>query len=54
IFLVYNLLGDVVILMLFVSSKTGTVFLTAPQREWIDLQKLFKRQQPSKWPRMRP
>ena len=32
------------------SSKTGTAFLTKPQREWIDLQKLFKRQKPSKRP----
>ncbi|KAJ7435576.1 Ion transport protein-domain-containing protein [Mycena galericulata] len=36
------------------SSKTGTALLTAPQREWIDLQKLFKRQRPSKRPRTRP
>ncbi|KAJ7872310.1 Ion transport protein-domain-containing protein [Mycena olivaceomarginata] len=60
-FLVYNLLGAVVILTLFVSiiignfsSKTGSAFLTAAQREWIDLQKLFKRQRPSKRPRKRP
>ncbi|KAJ7199602.1 Ion transport protein-domain-containing protein [Mycena pura] len=60
-FLIYNLLGAVVILTLFVSiiignfsSKTGSAFLTAPQREWIDLQKLFKRQRPSKRPRTRP
>ncbi|KAJ7186710.1 Ion transport protein-domain-containing protein, partial [Mycena filopes] len=60
-FLVYNLLGAVVILTLFVSiiignfsSKTGSAFLTAPQREWIDLQKLFTRQRPSKRPRTRP
>ncbi|KAJ7487241.1 Ion transport protein-domain-containing protein [Mycena galericulata] len=60
-FLIYNLLGGVVILTLFVSiiignfsSKTGSAFLTAPQREWIDLQKLFTRQRPSKRPRIRP
>ncbi|KAJ7726287.1 Ion transport protein-domain-containing protein [Mycena maculata] len=60
-FLIYNLLGAVVILTLFVSiiignfsSKTGSAFLTAPQREWIDLQKLFRRQRPSKRPRTRP
>ncbi|KAJ7112947.1 Ion transport protein-domain-containing protein [Mycena epipterygia] len=60
-FLIYNLLGAVVILTLFVSiiignfsSKTGSAFLTAAQREWIDLQKLFKRQRPSKRPRTRP
>jgi hypothetical protein len=79
-FLIYNLLGGVVILTLFVrqvvsseitvtifltfifhsiiignfSSKTGTAFLTQPQREWIDLQKLIKRQRPSKRPSSRP
>ncbi|KAG6861044.1 hypothetical protein C0995_004545 [Termitomyces sp. Mi166 len=60
-FVVYNLMGAVVILTLFVSiiignfsSKTGSAFLTQPQREWIDLQKLFKRQKPSKRPSTRP
>ncbi|OJA17446.1 hypothetical protein AZE42_05939 [Rhizopogon vesiculosus] len=60
-FLIYNLLGGVVILTLFVSiiignfsSKTGSAFLTQPQREWIDLQKLIKRQKPSKHPKTRP
>ncbi|KAJ7730944.1 Ion transport protein-domain-containing protein, partial [Mycena olivaceomarginata] len=61
LFLVYNLLGAAVILTLFVSiiignfsSKTGSAFLTAAQREWIDLQKLLKRQRPSKRPRTQP
>ncbi|KAH7925746.1 hypothetical protein BV22DRAFT_1128786 [Leucogyrophana mollusca] len=60
-FVIYNLLGGVVILTLFISiiignfsSKTGTAFLTQPQREWIDLQKLIKRQRPSKRPEIRP
>ncbi|KAL1742981.1 Ion transport protein-domain-containing protein [Schizophyllum fasciatum] len=60
-FIIYNLLGGVVILTLFVSiiignfsSKTGSAFLTRPQREWIDLQKLFKRQRPSKRPKTPP
>ncbi|KAF7416082.1 calcium channel protein [Pleurotus ostreatus] len=60
-FLIYNLLGGVVILTLFVSiiignfsSKTGAAFLTKPQREWIDLKKLLTRQKPSKRPRTRP
>ncbi|KIJ67326.1 hypothetical protein HYDPIDRAFT_127226 [Hydnomerulius pinastri MD-312] len=60
-FVIYNLLGGVVILTLFVSiiignfsSKTGSAFLTQPQREWIDLQKLIKRQKPSKRPHIRP
>ncbi|KDQ58077.1 hypothetical protein JAAARDRAFT_69375 [Jaapia argillacea MUCL 33604] len=60
-FLIYNLLGGVVILTLFVSiiignfrSKTGAALLTQPQREWIDLQKLIKRQKPSKRPKVMP
>ncbi|KAH9916480.1 Ion transport protein-domain-containing protein [Fomitopsis serialis] len=60
-FLIYNLLGAVIILTLFVSiiignftSKTGSAYLTQPQREWIDLQKLIKRQRPSKRPKRRP
>lgn len=36
------------------SAKTGTALLTKPQREWIDLQKLIKRQRPSKRPKTRP
>ncbi|KAH9840560.1 Ion transport protein-domain-containing protein [Rhodofomes roseus] len=60
-FLIYNLLGAVIILTLFVSiiignftSKTGSAYLTQPQREWIDLQKLIKRQRPSQRPKRRP
>ncbi|KAI0822128.1 Ion transport protein-domain-containing protein [Trametes gibbosa] len=60
-FLIYNLLGGVVIFTLFVSiiignftSKTGSALLTQAQREWIDLQKLIKRQRPSKRPKTRP
>ncbi|KAI0667461.1 Ion transport protein-domain-containing protein [Trametes maxima] len=60
-FVVYNLLGGVVIFTLFVSiiignftSKTGSALLTQAQREWIDLQKLIKRQRPSKRPKKRP
>jgi len=78
-FVIYNMMGGVVILTLFVRydqrhiltlrsilspilsiiignfrNKTGAASLTAPQREWIDLQKLFKRQRPSRWPRTRP
>jgi len=76
-FLIYNLLGGVVIMTLFVRcalritrssfaqwlfysiiignfrSKTGSAFLTTSQREWMDLQKLFKRQRPSKRPKTR-
>jgi len=81
-FVIYNLLGGVVILTVFVrcaiscnlcfssslndlclsisiiignfSAKTGTALLTQPQREWIDLQKLLRRQRPSKRPRTPP
>ncbi|TFK22492.1 high-affinity cell membrane calcium channel [Coprinopsis marcescibilis] len=60
-FVIFNLLGGVVILTLFVSiiignfsSRTGSAFLTMAQREWIDLQKLFNRQKPSKRPKRRP
>ncbi|KAI5121745.1 hypothetical protein M0805_009034 [Coniferiporia weirii] len=60
-FLIYIQLGAVVILTLFVSiiignfsSKTGLALLTKEQREWIDLQKLIKRQRPSKRPKRRP
>ncbi|KAJ3558247.1 hypothetical protein NM688_g1042 [Phlebia brevispora] len=60
-FLIYNLLGGVVILTLFISiiignftSRTGSALLTQPQREWIDLQKLIKRQRPSRRPKVRP
>ncbi|KIM44013.1 hypothetical protein M413DRAFT_17890 [Hebeloma cylindrosporum] len=60
-FVIYNLMGGVVVLTLFVSiiignfsSKTGTALLTQAQREWIDLQKLFKRQKPSKRPKKAP
>ncbi|RPD56855.1 hypothetical protein L226DRAFT_468999 [Lentinus tigrinus ALCF2SS1-7] len=60
-FLIYNLMGGVVIFTLFVSiiignftARTGSALLTQPQREWIDLQKLIKRQRPSKRPKQRP
>ncbi|KAF8151534.1 high-affinity cell membrane calcium channel [Crassisporium funariophilum] len=60
-FVIYNLMGGVVVLTLFISiiignfsSKTGTALLTKAQREWIDLQKLFNRQKPSKRPKVRP
>ncbi|KAF9022796.1 hypothetical protein BDZ89DRAFT_1070394 [Hymenopellis radicata] len=60
-FVIYNLLGGVIILTLFVSiiignftSKTGTALLTQAQREWIDLKKLITRQRPSKRPKKRP
>ncbi|KAF8632710.1 hypothetical protein AX15_001734 [Amanita polypyramis BW_CC] len=60
-FVIYNLLGGVVLLTIFVSiiignfsAHTGIAYLTGPQREWIDLQKLIKRQRPLKRPKVRP
>ncbi|CAE6352806.1 unnamed protein product [Rhizoctonia solani] len=60
-FMVYNLMGAVVILTLFVSiiignfsSRSGMALLTTEQRQWIDLHKLIKRQRPSKRPKVRP
>ncbi|KAF8639058.1 hypothetical protein AX17_001754 [Amanita inopinata Kibby_2008] len=60
-FLIYNLMGGVVILTVFVSiiignfsAKTGSAYLTTAQRQWIDLQKLFRRQKPSSRPKTRP
>ena len=81
-FVIFNLLGGVVLLTIFVryvffyhrscyhqeysprrsysiiignfSAKTGSAYLTGPQREWIDLQKLIKRQRPSKRPKVKP
>lgn len=60
-FVLYNLLGAVVILTLFVSiiisnfsSRSGMALLTAEQRQWIDLKKLISRQKPSKRPSTRP
>ncbi|KAI0292253.1 hypothetical protein BC826DRAFT_444698 [Russula brevipes] len=57
-----DVMGSVVILTLFVSIiesfsvMMGTALLThwQPQRGWVDLQKLIKRQWPSKRPRTRP
>ena len=35
-------------------AKTGADLLTQAQQEWIDLQKLFRRQRPSKRPVVQP
>ncbi|KAG8959952.1 calcium channel protein [Tulasnella sp. 419] len=60
-FVAYNLLGAVVILTLFVSiiignfsTRSGMALLTEEQKRWIDLQKLIKRQRPSKRPKVKP
>ncbi|KAH7099033.1 Ion transport protein-domain-containing protein [Auriculariales sp. MPI-PUGE-AT-0066] len=56
-FLSYILLGALIILTLFVSiiignfsARSGMALLTKEQQEWIDLQKLVKRQKPSHRP----
>ncbi|KAG9041442.1 calcium channel protein, partial [Tulasnella sp. UAMH 9824] len=60
-FLIYHLLGAVIIFTLFVSiiignftSRSGTALLTEDQRRWLNLQKYIKRQRPSKRPRRPP
>ena len=54
-FVVFNLLGAVFVLTLFVSvfmrsytEQTGVAFLTADQRSWLELRKLLRQISPSK------
>jgi hypothetical protein len=56
-FLVFNLLGSVFVLTLFVSvfmrnytEQTGVAFLTSDQRSWLELRKLLRQISPSKRP----
>ena len=56
-FLIFNLLGAVFVLTLFVSvfmrnytEQTGVAFLTADQRSWLELRKLLRQISPSKRP----
>ncbi|KAL8283193.1 hypothetical protein RQP46_005971 [Phenoliferia psychrophenolica] len=58
---IYNLIGAVFILTLFVSviienftRRSGTSLLTTEQRQWIDLRKLILRQRPAKRPKVVP
>ena len=60
-FIVFNLLGAVFVLTLFVSvfmrnytEQTGVAFLTAEQRSWLELRKLLLQISPSKRPNNRP
>jgi hypothetical protein len=56
-FVVFNLLGAVFVLTLFVSvfmrnytEQTGVAFLTTDQRSWLELRKLMRQISPSKRP----
>ena len=56
-FIVFNLLGAIFILTLFVSvfmrnytEQTGVAYLTADQRSWLELRKLLRQISPSKRP----
>lgn len=56
-FIVFNLLGAVFVLTLFVSvfmrnytEQTGVAFLTSEQRSWLELRKLLRQVAPSKRP----
>ena len=60
-FVVFNLLGTVFVLTLFISvfmrnytEQTGVAFLTADQRSWLELRKLLWQISPSKRPSNRP
>lgn len=60
-FVIYNLIGAVVVLTLFVSviienfnARSGAALLTTEQRQWLDLKKLILRQRPAKRPKVRP
>lgn len=60
-FIVFNLLGAVFVLTLFVSvfmrnytEQTGVAFLTADQRSWLELRKLLRQISPSKRPSDKP
>jgi hypothetical protein len=60
-FLIYNLIGAIVVLTLFVSViienfslRSGQALLTSEQRQWSDLKKLIVRQRPSRRPLARP
>lgn len=56
-FVIFNLLGSVFVLTLFVSvfmrnytEQTGVAFLTTEQRSWLELRKLLRQVAPSKRP----
>ncbi|KAI9710920.1 MAG: calcium channel protein [Bogoriella megaspora] len=56
-FVIFNLLGSVFVLTLFVSvfmrnytEQTGVAFLTTDQRSWLELRKLLRQVSPSKRP----
>ncbi|CAD6887851.1 unnamed protein product [Tilletia laevis] len=60
-FVIYNLVGAVFVLTLFVSviienfqTFSGAAFQTTEQRQWLDLKKLIHRQRPSKRPVQKP
>lgn len=60
-FIIFNLLGSVFVLTLFVSvfmrnytEQTGVAFLTADQRSWLELRKLLRQISPSKRPSDKP
>lgn len=60
-FVIYNLVGAIFVLTLFVSviiesfqAYSGAAYLTTEQRQWIDLKRLIMRQRPSKRPKVKP
>ncbi|CAG8569817.1 3141_t:CDS:10 [Ambispora leptoticha] len=60
-FMIFNMAGAVFVLTLFINviienykRRSGSAFLTADQKRWIDLKKLLKQTRPSKRPKVRP
>ncbi len=60
-FVVFNLLGSVFVLTLFVSifirnytEQTGVAFLTTEQRSWLEMRKLLRQISPTKRPSNKP
>ncbi|KAI9677265.1 MAG: calcium channel protein [Trizodia sp. TS-e1964] len=60
-FVIFNLLGSVFVLTLFVSvfirnytEQTGVAFLTSEQRSWLELRKLLRQIAPSRRPSNKP
>lgn len=60
-FVIFNLLGGIVILTVFLSiiimnfsTRSGTALLTTEQKQWVDLANFIRQQSPSQLPKKKP
>lgn len=60
-FVIFNLLGGIVILTVFLSiiilnfsARSGTALLTTEQKQWVDLANFIRQQSPSQLPKHKP